>query len=307
MRILSIHEINSRIKEDAAAFVAQTDAVYAAQIRAIAEDIRAHAQERPLVLLSGPSGSGKTTSAQLIETLLDGWGHETHTISMDNYFSSFTPEQAELAREGKIDLESPNRLDIPFLNEQLADITACRPVHLPVYDFKASVRRDSGEILHRKPGEIVILEGIHALNPDVIRLPDEQSSRVYVSVRTRVEVDGQLLHPAYIRLLRRMLRDRSHRARSFLETARMFESVERGEEVNIMPYKHRATYDVDTFHDYELAAMKAICTERVGELAELDGLPVLQKALDLIEPLQECTVPANSLLREFIGNNLFTK
>ena len=302
MRVVSIGEINRALREDPAAMIARTEAAYSAKIRAIAEDIRDHAEDRPLVLLSGPSGSGKTTSAQLIEALLDSWGHETHTISMDNYFSSFTPEQAELARAGKIDLEAPSRLDIPLLNEQLADIVACKPVMLPKYDFKATQRVDSGKVLQRKPGEIVILEGIHALNPDVIRLPEEKICGIYVSVRTRVEVDGKILHPAYIRLLRRMLRDKTHRARSYRETADMLHSVERGEELYIMPFKHRARFDVDTFHDYELAALKALCSD---EILTLPNLELLQRALEQLDTLDEKLVPKTSLVREFIGNGAF--
>ena len=302
MRVVSIGEINRALREDPAAMIARTEAAYSAKIRAIAEDIRDHAEDRPLVLLSGPSGSGKTTSAQLIEALLDSWGHETHTISMDNYFSSFTPEQAELARAGKIDLEAPSRLDIPFLNEQLADIVACKPVMLPKYDFKATQRVDSGKVLQRKHGEIVILEGIHALNPEVIRLPEERTCGVYVSVRTRVEVDGEMLHPAYVRLMRRMLRDKTHRARSYRETADMLHSVERGEELYIMPFKHRARFDVDTFHDYELAALKALCTEEILQLPDLD---LLQSALKQIDAIDETLVPGASLVREFIGNGTF--
>lgn len=302
MRVVSIGEINRALREDPAAMIARTEAAYSAKIRAIAEDIHDHAEDRPLVLLSGPSGSGKTTSAQLIEALLDSWGHETHTISMDNYFSSFTPEQAELARAGKIDLEAPSRLDIPFLNEQLADIVACKPVMLPKYDFKATQRVDSGKMLQRKHGEIVILEGIHALNPEVIRLPEERTCGVYVSVRTRVEVDGEMLHPAYVRLLRRMLRDRDHRARSYRETADMLHSVERGEELYIMPFKHRARFDVDTFHDYELCALKALCTDEIMRLPDLD---LLQSALGQLEPLDEKLIPKTSLVREFIGNGAF--
>ena len=304
MRIISIGEINRAMREDPKGFVARTEEAYAAQIRAIAEDIRDHAEERPLVLLSGPSGSGKTTSAQLIESLLDSWGHETHTISMDNYFASFTPEQAELARAGKIDLEAPSRLDIPFLNEQLADIVACKPVSLPKYDFKATQRIDSGKVLQRKPGEIVILEGIHALNPDVIRLPEEKICGIYVSVRTRVEVDGEILHPAYVRLLRRMLRDRVHRARNYAETADMFRSVERGEQLYIMPHKHRASFDVDTFHDYELSALKTLCTE---EIMDLPNLGLLQSAVEQITAMDTALVPETSLVREFIGNGVYAQ
>ena len=164
------------------------------------------------------------------------------------------------------------------------------------------MRRDSGKVLQRKPGEIVILEGIHALNPDVIRLPEEKICGIYVSVRTRVEVDGKILHPAYIRLLRRMLRDNVHRARSYAETAGMLQNVERGEQLYIMPFKHRARFDVDTFHDYELCALKALCTD---EILALPNLELLQSALKQLDTLDEKLVPKTSLVREFIGNGAF--
>ena len=175
---------------------------------------------------------------------------------------------------------------------------------MPRYDFKATQRIDSGKTLQRKPGEIVILEGIHALNPDVIRLPEEKICGIYVSVRTRVEVDGQILHPSYVRLLRRMLRDNVHRARSYAETADMFASVERGEELYIMPFKHRARFDVDTFHDYELAALKTLCNDAI---MELPNLSLLQNAVKQIAGMDTALVPETSLVREFIGNGVYAQ
>ena len=306
MKIVSMQEINARIRLDPQAFVRQVDAEFADLIRVMAEDIQSHAEERPIILLSGPSGSGKTSSARMLEMFLDQAGCETHTLSMDNYFSPFTPEELELVSQGKIDLESPDRLDITFLNEQLSDILACRPVELPKYDFVESKRVPLGQTLTRKPGELVLLEGIHALNPDVISIPEETTSRLYVSVRTRIDLGENLLLPRQMRLLRRMLRDKRGRARSFAETLEMFDKVEAGETKYIMPYKPRATHELDTFHAYEIAVYRTMIEQHLSELNDIDRLSDLKLLMDLAEPLNEDIVPQASLIREFIGNSLFT-
>ena len=175
----------------------QTDSDYQKRLHEIADDIAKHREQRPIILLSGPSGSGKTTTAQMIEQILDVQGIETHTLSLDNYFRSLTDADKELFAQGKLDLESPNRVDSEFLSEQLSAIEAGEPVELPIYDFKESARVMSGNILHRKKGELVILEGIHSLNPDVIRIPDEKTAKIYVSVRTRITNNSEILHPSF--------------------------------------------------------------------------------------------------------------
>lgn len=300
---IAVENINETIRAGKESFVAQVDGAYLAQIQTIADDICAHAAERPIILLAGPSGSGKTTSALLLEHLLDNSGYETHTLSMDDYYLPFNADQLELVNQGKIDLESPGRLDIPFLNEQLADILAGRSVELPRYDFAASARVKRGVTLQRHPGELVILEGIHALNPEVISLPEDQTCRIYVSVRTRVTVGDHTLHPAFIRLVRRMLRDRATRGRSFAETIRMFESVQRGENRYIMPFKSRSNFDIDTFHAYELSVYKTMLNERLPAYSRMAEIAVLQQVLDTLEPLPSSQVPAASLIREFVGGS----
>lgn len=303
--IISLSDINSAFKTDPAGFIASADRAYGARVREIAEDIYAHRAEKPVVLLSGPSGSGKTTTAFNIEKFLDEWGCETHTLSMDNYFLPLSPEEAELAAQGKFDLESPGRVDARFLSEQLEKMIGGEPVDLPKYDFTAAKRVASGRTLTRKPGELVILEGIHALNPEVVRIPDSASARVYVSVRTRVEAEGMLVHPSRIRLLRRMIRDRLFRSRSIAETRDMFESVELGEKRYIMPYKNRSVYDIDTFIAYEPGLYRGFL---LGELQTLADDPVIAELLTLLEPA--APVPAeeilpSSLIREFIGDGCF--
>ena len=306
MKVIQLEQINERLRADPAVFAAEVDDAYQKSVQDIAEDIYAHAEERPFILLSGPSGSGKTSSAKILEHYLDLWGCETHTLSMDNYFSPFSEEEKQLVKEGKIDLEAPARMDIPFLNEQLNEILAGRPVDLPKYDFVESRRVPLGETLTRKPGELVLLEGIHALNPDVISLPEDKTNRVYVSVRTRVALGEKLLHPSWLRLIRRLLRDRRGRARSFTETLEMFDKVQRGEKIYITPYKHRANYELDTFHAYELSAYRFQMEEYMDELLSLPRLEDLALFLVSAEPFPEELIPRASLIREFTGRSEFT-
>lgn len=304
--IQSVERINRALCEDAVAFVQAAEADYHRQLTAIADHIAAHRDTCPIVLLSGPSGSGKTTTARMLEAELDRRGLETHTLSQDNYFRTNTPEETALRRAGRLDLESPARVDEVLLAGQLEDIIACKPVELPRFDFHTCVCSPSGNTFTRKPGEIVILEGIHVLNPAVVPLPESQTTRLYVSVRTRVQTaDGGLLHPKYIRLLRRMLRDVGGRGRPAEGTLAMFHSVEEGEQKYIMPYKHRSTFDIDTFCPYELAVYRGVLPDEVNALREHPEMAALSNLLTAILPLEPTLVPPTALIREFIGGSLY--
>lgn len=298
---ININEINLRIKENAKQFVKETDDNYFSQLREIAQHIYDAREQRPVILLSGPSGSGKTTTAHFLESFLDNMGCETHTLSMDNYFHSLLPEEKQAAREGTIDLESPCRLDKELLNSQLEDIIACRSVELPAYDFLKSLSIKSGKVLERKPGELVILEGIHALNPDVITIPDDRTVKIYISVRTRIVCENHIIHPENVRLLRRMIRDNIHRGRTFSQTCIAAENVKRGEDLYIMPYKHRSTFDIDTFIPYELGIYKAFFRTQLENIESHGEMAEIIRLLTPAKPMSEALVPNNSLIREFIG------
>jgi uridine kinase len=299
---LPIRDINARIGAGAGDFVAATDAAYAAQLDRIAEYICAHREQSPVVLLSGPSGSGKTTTAYMLEQKLDAMGCETHTLSMDDYFHTLTPSQLALAAEGKLDLESPERVDAALLERQLEAFIAGEPITIPHFDFCTSTRGTSDRVITRKPGELLILEGIHALNPAVVSLPEEQTVRLYVSVRTRLITSADIaLHPMEIRLLRRMLRDVRTRGRDPRDTLRMLRSVQRGEDNYIMPYKHRSTFDIDTFFAYEVSVYKPMIAPLLLPLADQPEVRELIPVLDELQPMDAAVVPINALIREFIG------
>ncbi|MBQ7089205.1 MAG: nucleoside kinase [Clostridia bacterium] len=302
----SVQELNRALCADATGFVREAEADYHRRLTAIADHIAAHRDTCPIVLISGPSGSGKTTTARMLEAELDRRGLETHTLSQDNYFRTNTPEEMRLREQGLLDLESPARVDEALLADQLQSIIACETVELPVFDFRACECRPSGIRFTRQPGEVVILEGIHVLNPAVVPLPESQTVRLYVSVRTRVEgTDGSLLHPRYVRLLRRMLRDVGQRGRSAEGTLSMFHSVEAGEQKYIMPYKHRSTFDVDTYCPYELAVYRGILPDEVAALKDHPDMHGLLSLLTEVLPLEQTVVPATALIREFVGGGIY--
>lgn len=302
---IEITRINQGIEESPLNYVKNTNADYLYKLNSIVDNIEKNCQQKPVILLAGPSGSGKTTTAMMIEKLLDERGHETHTISMDNYFCSLSEEEKELAALGKIDLESPARVDNILLNQQISAIGNCEEIEIPKYNFKTSSREWSGRKIRRNKGELVIFEGIHALNPEVITVPDESICKIYVSVRTRVVCDDIVLHPSMVRLMRRMIRDSNFRKRTPRETLNMFQSVEAGENKYIMPFKHRADYDVDTFMAYELSAYK---DDILDKLRELDDAPELADTIAVMEkliPIKKEDITPDSLICEFIGHGQF--
>ena len=208
-----------------------------------------------------------------------------------------------LHKQNKLNLEGPDRVDCELLNRQLRDIMNCRPTCLPEFDFTTNTRKMSATALTRRPGEIVIIEGTHALNPDVISLPDENTVRIYVSVRTRVKTqNGDVIHPEYIRLMRRMLRDNLFRGRSFTETALMYHKVQDGENKYIMPYKKRSSFDIDTFIPYELNVYRNLIFDGLIKEDIVSKFPQLIELIETAYPLDRKYITANNaLIFEFLG------
>lgn len=303
MKCIPVKELNI-LAETPKAFVVASENAYADKISAAAERIYMERQERPVVLISGPSGSGKTTTANRIARLLEDNGCRAHTISMDNYFLPLTDEEKQLAELGQFDFESPKRLDADLFKDHLEKLSRCERIDVPSFDF-ARQDRCPGMPLERHPGDIVIMEGIHALNPDVTGHSDEYTNRVYVSVRTRLEDNEGLLHPSKIRLMRRLIRDKLYRGRDIVETMDFFRSVERGEGLYIMPYKGRANFDIDTFIGYEPLVYRDILLPELEQISHsyerYADYSDIERFLRQLSSLDREFVPDNSLVKEFIG------
>ena len=298
-----LEDINYQIKNNPKKFIDFCENEYNTQLEKIAKSIAENSETAPIVLISGPSGSGKTTTAMKLEALLDGLGFETHTISLDNYFRELNDEEFKLAKDGKLDLESPDRLDKDYLNMQIKCILECVGVDIPRYNFTTCKRDFSGWTLKRKEGEIIIFEGTHALNPEVITTPDENCARFYVSIRSQFVTENEELRSRVIRLARRMIRDQETRDRDILDTFNMYDSVNEGEDKFIKPFMGRCNYSIDTVVPYELNIYSSLILKSLETLPQTNDVLTLKTVLSKAEILDQSLVPESSLLREFIGGS----
>lgn len=306
---INVRDINGGLAADSEKYVSECEDIYNRRLAEAAEKIYLDGRTRPLVLLSGPSGSGKTTSALRIGKRLREKGLSVHIISMDNYFLPEGMGEMPLDENGEPDLESPLRVDIPLFTEHLEKLFRCEPIKIPKFSFRTQ-SRVWGETLCRSKDEIVILEGIHALNPQVTGDTDDFTTCVYCSVRTRIVSDsGTVLHPRTIRLMRRLCRDKLFRGRSAAEVLGMLPNVTRGEDLYIMPYKGRADFDIDTFIAYEpsVYAGTLLSELEMPDSGRGDGedRTALLRILKELSPLPAGSVPSDSLVREFIGGSSF--
>ena len=307
MKIINTSTINKKLRENKADFIQKCEIAYCSQVKAAADGINRWGDTKPIILLSGPSGAGKTTTALKLSEYLGEMGTQTHTISMDDYFLPAHESTKAIDENGKIDYESPYRLDIPLLNEHMLKIANCEEITLPSFNFLTQ-NREKGERLKRKKGDFVIFEGIHALNPDVTGMTDGIANCLYVSIRTRIKTkSGALLHPSHIRLMRRIIRDKLYRGRQPVDTLTMYNSVERGEDLYIMPYKGRAEYNIDTFIPYELSVYKHLLQQDLLEASNIyndfERFALMPKVLCEMEDIDVNSVTEKSLIREFIGGS----
>lgn len=310
MNEIALHDINHMVHDAPELFVIDAEAAYDKQLRDLADDICRHAKDRPITLIAGPSGSGKTTTACRLEQILDASGFESHTLSMDDYYADGSRNRDIVDQFGKPDYESPLRLDTDLLNSQLEQLARGEEVELPRFDFASQKQLKSGRTLRRKSNELIIMEGIHALNPDVTGDTHDIANHIYLSVRTRISMGENRLHPSLIRFARRLIRDSRTRGRSPQESCEMLSSISRGENLYIMPYKHLADYELDTFMSYELSVYQPILLQTVRTLADAaapeTGIPMLKEILEQLNPLDDEWIPEQSLVREFIGGSIFT-
>ncbi len=262
-----------------------------------------------IVLISGPSSSGKTTFAKRLGVQLKVAEMKPVAISLDNYFvdRDKTPKD----ENGDYDFEALEALDIKLFNRNLNDLLAGKKVQLPRYDFQLGKSMPDGQTLQISPKHVIIVEGIHGLNPRLIPdIDDVLTYKVYISALTQISVDGQNRIPTTDnRLIRRMVRDHKYRGHSALETLSRWPSVRRGEEKNIFPYQENADIMFNSALLYELAVLKEHAEplleavyQNQPEFAEVKRL---LKFLSYFKPLSSRFIPPTSILREFLGGSSF--
>ena len=285
-----------------------SEALQEKKIAHIADEIAARKKVK-MVLIAGPSSSGKTTSCKRLSIQLLTNGIRPIAISLDDYFVD--REHTPRDENGEYDYESLYALNIPLLNQQMNDLFNGKEIELPKYNFQTGRSEKSGKKLKMHENDVLVVEGIHALNPELTaQIPDEQIFRVYASALTTILLDSHNYVPTTDnRLLRRIIRDYKYRGVNAMETIHRWPSVRAGENKWIFPFQENADAMFNTAMIFELAVIKQQAVpllEQVPENCdEYSEAYRLLKFLKYIKPITNRQVPPTSLLREFLGGSSF--
>ena len=305
----TIGDLNEIVKQNHfSELIMISEALQEKKIARIADEIKRRSNLR-LVLIAGPSSSGKTTTCKRLSVQLAVNGIKPIGISLDDYF--LDRDKTPRDEKGDYDFENLHALNLPLLNEQLTALFRGDEVELPRYDFPTGTSQKSGRKLRLNENEILVVEGIHALNPELTsQIPEEQIFRIYASALTTILLDNHNYIPTTDnRLLRRIIRDHKYRAVTAQETIRRWPSVRAGENKWIFPFQENADAMFNTAMLFELAVIKSQAEPLLEQVPE--NCPEhaeayrLLKFLHYIKPIPETQIPPTSLIREFLGGSSF--
>lgn len=312
MGIPTIGAINRHILQgNAGALIKVAEAFHERKFVAIADAIyEAHATRgMRMVLISGPSSSGKTTSSKRLSIQLGVLGLKPVIIALDDYFVD--RDKTPRDENGDYDFEALEAIDLELFNDHLQRLIAGQSVEIPRYNFITGSREWHEEPLTLDEQSILIVEGIHGLNPRLTpSIPDEQKFRIYISCFTSVAMDNiSCIAPSDNRLLRRLVRDYSTRGADAVATIARFPSVRRGEEKHIYPFQENADVMLNSSLFYELSVLRPYAERILREVP--DTVPEYRMANHLLRflenfaPISPDEIPNTSILREFIGGSTF--
>jgi len=265
-----------------------------------------------IVLIAGPSSSGKTTSSKRLALHMRVNGQNPIVISLDDYFRNRVDTPRD--ENGEYDFECLEALDVPFLNLQLEQLLAGERVEIPKYDFASGTRKFEGQFLQLTENDVLIMEGIHGLNPALTaQVPDAEKFRLYVSVLTPISIDADTrMQACDYRMLRRMVRDNQYRGMSAEDTILRWPSVRAGEEKHILPYKKLADATFNSALFYEIPMLKCYAEPLLQVIpasspANGESRRLLSQVRNVIAmtPLDVRHIPPTSIIREFIGGSSF--
>lgn len=283
------------------------EALHEKKYAEIAEQVRQSGAR--MVLLAGPSSSGKTTSCRRLSVQLAVLGYDVQQISLDDYFMS--RERTPKLPNGEYDFESIDALDIPLLNDNLQALFRGEEVKIPTFDFLKGEPYFSGKTLQLGPRSILVVEGIHALNPKLTAQIDEGLKfKVYVSALTQLSIDDQnIIHGTDNRLVRRLVRDNNFRGWNAYQTLHRWPEVVRGERKHIFPYQENSNVMFNSALLYELGVLKRYAEPLLKQVPEdCEEYAIARQLLgfsELILPIDDKFIPHNSIMREFLGGSAF--
>jgi len=307
----NINTINKRAVEDPRGFALECEAIYNRKVMEAAAAIAERSELSRVVFLSGPSGSGKTTTALKICDAIKNLGIYAHTVSMDMYFLPPDREDTPRTDDGEYDLESPYCLDLELLNVHYQRLNRGDEVLIPHFCFDMQDRDLSKNVpLKLGKDEVVIFEGIHALN-DLLADRHPNAFKLYISARSDIEDNRKICFKrTWTRLLRRVVRDEMFRGMGASRTLKLWANVREGEKKYISPYKYKADLLFDSSMAYEVPIMKQLAYKAISEVPDgterMDELQTLLPALREFKEIDSSFVPPESILREFIGGGIYS-
>ena len=282
-----------------------SEALHEQRIAEIASTLaRRHDAEHRLVFIAGPSSSGKTTFSKRLAVQLVANGIHPYPLGMDNYF---VPRAKLEARGGKVDFDSLSALDVDFFQQQLHALLAGKEVTVPHYNFQNG-RREDGDTIQLKPDQLLIVEGIHGLNPKLLEgFSDGEVFRIFVSALTQLNLDSHnRVSTTDTRLIRRIVRDAVYRGYPAEKTLEMWDNVRRGEKQNIFPYQEQADVMFNSALSYELSVLKPLVEPLLLQIRSTKPRIEAERLLAFLrwfDPYTSERIPGNSLLREFVGGS----
>ncbi|MBW8330496.1 MAG: nucleoside kinase [Prolixibacteraceae bacterium] len=286
-----------------------SEALHEKRIAEIANMIRDRKDNVKIVLIAGPSASGKTTFSKRLMVQLAVNGLKPTMISLDDYFVD--RDQTPKDENGEYDFEAIEAIDIEFFNRQLIQLFNGEMIELPKFNFTVGTRIPSGKNLQLVPGSVLIVEGIHGMNPNLIPHIDPKITfKIFLSALTQISIDDQNhISTTDNRMIRRMIRDSKYRNYSAQDTIRRWPSVRAGEDKNIFPYQENADIMFNTAMVYELAVLKKyadLLLQSVPESQpEFSESCRLLKFLSYFKTIDDLEIPPTSLIREFLGGSSF--
>jgi uridine kinase len=284
-----------------------SEALHEDRIAQIAHQINEQRDEVKLVLIAGPSASGKTVFSKRLSIQLLAHGIQPFPLALDDYFVN--REDTPRDEKGEYDFEALQAVDLPFFNDQLLALMNGEEVTLPHFDFHEG-RREEGPTVQLGPDHVILVEGIHGLNPDLVpAIPEASIYRIYSSALTQLNIDRHNRVPTTdTRLLRRIVRDAAYRGYTAEETLERWESVRRGEKRYIFPYQEHADVMFNSALVYELSVLKPMAEPLLLQIKNASPRRVeAKRLLAFLEWFVPCSteiVPDNSILREFIGGSI---
>ena len=285
------------------------EALHEKKIAYIADEITNHKNIKN-VLIAGPSSSRKTTFAQRLSIQLRVNGKKTFALSLDDYFvdRNMTPKD----ENGEYDFETIDALDLDLFNEQLLSLMNCETVNIPVYNFKLGKREYTREPVKLTKDHIIIIEGIHGLNDQLTKeIPQINKFKIYISALTQLNIDNHnRISTSDLRLLRRIVRDNTHRGNDALKTMELWDNVVRGAERYIFPFQENADAIFNSALVYELCVLKKYAEPLIKEIGKDSKFyPERQRLLKFLSYFKiiedESAIANTSILREFIGGSCF--